>query len=322
MVTWFPHMPFLRSWFRGKLERVISIEWQARVQTGEGDEEWGKGDEAGAGEEEGGQGEEGKEGKEVGEEEGVERESVVEEEDEGVGGADLIVLGGWDGAAADATAAGAGAAGASAGTAGGSDGEGGTNSGRTVLGASTTMSALRVFFSKAGYGMTRLQLIGRSEEGNEALVGPVHTKPNTAREVVTRFTSSLATASFFCPPPSFFILLYPPSSSSILLSPLLSPPLPSSCLLCPPIASSALLIRSSQQGCSLPTAPPSSRRWLVFKSSVHRPSSLASRSSHARPQLTAEAFIADSTAQLSLLVDRPLGAASLTDGQIEVMLHQ
>ncbi|CAI7906850.1 unnamed protein product [Closterium sp. NIES-53] len=38
--------------------------------------------------------------------------------------------------------------------------------------------------------------------------------------------------------------------------------------------------------------------------------------------LTAGAFIADSTAQLSLLVDRPLGAASLADGQIEVMLHR
>ncbi|CAI7905692.1 unnamed protein product [Closterium sp. NIES-54] len=130
------------------------------------------------------------------------------------------------------------------------------------------------------------------------------------------------------PPPSSSILLHPPLSSSILLypllspSPLLSPPLPSSCLLCPPLASSAFLIRSSQQGRSLPTAPPSSRCWLVFKLSVHRPSSPASPSSHARPQLTAGAFIADSTAQLSLLVDRPLGAASLADGQIEVMLHR
>ncbi|CAI5976164.1 unnamed protein product [Closterium sp. NIES-65] len=65
---------------------------------------------------------------------------------------------------------------------------------------------------------------------------------------------------------------------------------------------------SSQQGHSSPTAPPSSRCWLVFKLSVHRLSSPASPSSHARPQLTAGAFIADSTAQLSLLVDCPLGA--------------
>ncbi|CAI7794433.1 unnamed protein product, partial [Closterium sp. NIES-53] len=166
---------------------VQSTEWQAQVQPGGGGGEWGEGEEAGEGKEEGGRGEEGKEGKEGGEEgEGLEREGVmVDEEGEGVGGGDVIVLGGWDGAAsglgggaAEVDGAVAGSVGdvATAGAAGvASDGEGGTAPGSTAPGSSNAQSgssqtALRVLFSKGAYGLARLQLLARNQQGGETVL--------------------------------------------------------------------------------------------------------------------------------------------------------
>ncbi|CAI7905688.1 unnamed protein product, partial [Closterium sp. NIES-54] len=108
-----------------------------------------------------------------------------DEEGEGVGGGDVIVLGGWDGAAsglgggaAEVDGAVAGSVGdvATAGAAGvASDGEGGTAPGSTAPGSSNAQSgssqtALRVLFSKGAYGLARLQLLARNQQGGETVV--------------------------------------------------------------------------------------------------------------------------------------------------------
>ncbi|CAI5488501.1 unnamed protein product, partial [Closterium sp. Naga37s-1] len=101
------------------------------------------------------------------------------------------------------------------------------------------------------------------------MVGPVPRKPYVAREVVTRFTSSLVTDG----------ALFTDSQGRDYLR----------------------RVRNHRSDWNLTVYQPIAGNFYP---------------------LTAGAFIADSTTQLSLLVDRPLGAASLADGQIEVMLHR
>ncbi|CAI5937065.1 unnamed protein product, partial [Closterium sp. NIES-64] len=330
---------------------VTSTEWQARVQPGTGGGEWGKGEEAGEGEEEG-RGEGGKEGKEVGEEEGVERESVVvEEEGEGVGGGDVIVLGGWVAAAA-AGAAGAGGAGgaaaaggaggaAAAGGAGGAggagaatDGKGSTNSGSTAPGSSPAPSVLRVLFSKTAYGMTRLQLLGRSQQGNETVAAgayifnPPHAATSAqnmsqqASAVPIRVLRGPLVEEFhraLAPWLSEVIRVYPGrdyAEMHYMVGPVPRKPSVAREVVtrfASSIASAGALFTDSQARDYLRRVRDHRADWNL---TVYQPIA-----GNFYP-LTAGVFIAGSTAQLSLLVDRPLGVASLADGQIEVMLHR
>ncbi|CAI5530929.1 unnamed protein product [Closterium sp. Naga37s-1] len=398
---------------------VQSTEWQAQVQPGGGGGEWGKGEEAGEGKEEGGRGEEGKEGKEGGEEgEGLEREGVmVDEEGEGVGGGDVIVLGGWDGAAsgpgggaAEVDGAVAGSVGdvATAGAAGvASDGEGGTAPGSTAPGSSNAQSgssqtALRVLFSKGAYGLARLQLLARNQQGGETVVrygavlhhvlcctmccaapcavlhhvlccimccaAPCAVLHHVLCSIMccaascavlhhvlccimccaadqTADALHLATPSHHCPTiphgmvpirvlrgplvEEFHRALAPWLSEVIRVYPgqdyaemhYMVGPVPRKPYVgrevvtrfASSLATAGVLFTDSQGRDYLRRVRNHRADWNL---TVYQPIA-----GNFYP-LTAGAFIADSTAQLSLLVDRPLGAASLADGQIEVMLHR